>query len=436
MAYAILIILGLVYLAFLLMLVVKLIEAFVRIFGGVGFHHSRHVVDSGLYGAWGLAGWFGSQPRKRPRRHRPSGSGSGSGLGSVPPFHHGSSQLSLSKPGPQGLPTPTSSAPPSVLRPEHALQPYREESDDEDGYIMGAWHSYTKPRYSAVEDQTFGEQTPPQQSSGFMRVGGGRAHMDTPYAIQSNSRGSFERQTMPLRHAVTTPEPDHNLPPTSFRFATTSSTSSALDVNFLQSHTMNDNPPGPSGHSGRRGSSPPSPVIGRAAGRPNLPHGAMPPAHFRVQSQSAIVVDPGPAETSIYPGPSGSHNSRNGIRMSNVPVNTSSPMKAPVRHASEDLDSPPNTPKKKPWFRLRNKSNGDDDAPADEEFGLSTGNNGGNGSGRSFQVVRKGQGQSQSPGKRPSTAGSSGGDDGGQKKTFVVLRGRDAQSDEGYGGPS
>jgi hypothetical protein len=419
------------------MLVVKLIEAFVRIFGGVGFHRSRHVVDSGLYGAWGLAGWFGSQPRRRPRRsghHRRSGSGSGSS----PPFHPGSSQLSLSKPGLQSLPTPTSSAPPSVLRPEHALQPYREESDDEDGYIMGAWHSYTKPGYSAVEDHTPGEQTPPQQSSGFMRVGGGRAHIDTPYAIQSSSRGSFERQTIPLRHPISSPEPDYNLPLTSLRFAATS-TSSTPD--FLQVHTVNDNPPGPSGR-GRRGSgSPPSPVIGRAAGRPNLPHGAMPPAHLRVQSQSAIVVDPGPVDTSNPPGPSGSHNSRNGIRMSNVPMNAPSPIRAPpVRYTSDDgaPDSPPTTHRKKPWFRgLRNKGQGDDGAPADEEFGVATGTNGGNGSGRSFQVVRKNQGQGQSPGKRPSTAGSSGGEDGGQKKgTFVVLRGRDAQSDEGYGGPS
>ena len=440
-AYAILIILGLVYFAFLLMLVVKLIEAFVRIFGGVGFHRSRHVVDSGLYGACGLAGWFGSQPRKRPRRqghHRPSGSGSGSGSasGHPYPYRHESSQLSLSKPGHQSLPTPSSSAPPSVLRPEHALQPYREESDDEDGYIMRAWHS-SKPGYSAVENQSFGDNLPPtQKPSGFMRVGGGRSHFDTPYAVRSDSRGSLDRQAVPPHHAITSPELDYNLPPTSLKFATTSSTSTTPHVDILQNHPTHNNAPGSSGH-GRRGSgSPPSPVIGRTAGRPNLPHGAMPPAHFRVQSQSAIVVNPGLAGTSNTPGPSGSHNPGNVIGVTNV-GNTPSPVRVPpVRYTSDDgsLDSPPTSPKKKPWFRgLRGRGHSDGSVPADEETGPSASTSGGTASGRSFVVTRKNQGQGQAPRKRSSTAGTPSADDGSQKKgTFVVLRGREAQSDEGY----
>ena len=435
-AYAILIILGLVYLAFVLMLIVKLIEASIRIFGGVGFHRTRHVVDSGLYGAWGMAGWFGSQPRRRTRRrgqHRRSRSGSN------PPLRIGSSQFSLAKPGPQSLPTPSSSAPPSVLRPEHALQPYREESDDEDGYIMGAWHSYTKPGYSAAEDQQLLEPPPPPpKPSGFMRVGGGRAHFDTPYAIQSDSRASLDRQPSPLHHPVPSPELDHNLASTSSRFAKTSSTSSMPGVDFLQNNATNNNSPT---YDRRRGSgSPPSPIIGRAAGRPNLPTGAMPPAHFRVQSQSAVVVNPSLVDTS--PGPAGSNGSRNRTGVTNVPGNMSSPKRvSSIRYASDEglQDSTLSTSKKKPWYRgLRNKGYSDSGVPVDEEAGPSTGGTGGNAPGRSFVVVRKNQGQGQSQGhrNRPSTAGSSGGDDAGQKKgTFVVLRGRDAQPDDGHAGP-
>jgi hypothetical protein len=406
------------------MLVVKLIEAFVRIFGRVGFHRTRHVVDSGLYGACGLAGWFGSQPRRRPRRnghhHRPSGSGS------APPLRIASSQLSLAKPGHQ-LPTPSSSAPPSVLRPEHALQPYREESDDEDGYIMGAWHSYTKPGYSAVEDHAFTDLTLlPQKASGFTRVGGGRAHFDTPYAIQSGSMASLDGDAMPPNHAVMPRSPIIiTLPPHSDS-AQSPQPRASPGVDNLQSNAANNNRPGSSG-SGGSGPSP-SPVIGRAAGRQNLPHGAMPPAHFRVQSQSAIVVNPGFMGNS--PGTVGSSGSGNGTGTSNVPGNMSPIRMPPIRYASDDgsFDSAPVTPKKKPWFKgLRVKGHSDSSPPDDEEAGPPTDNTGGNAPGRSFMVVRKGQSQGPSHRKDPSTTESSGGDDAGQKKgTFVVLRGRDA----------
>ena len=426
MAYAILIILGLVYLAFVLMLFVKLIEAVVRIFGGVGFHRTRHVVDSGLYGACGLAGWCGSRPRRRPRRqgrHRPSGSG-----GSGPTLRLGSSQMSLGKQGPQSLPTPSSSAPPSVLRPEHALQPYREESDDEDGYIMGAWHSFTKPSYSAVDDQVHaGPAPPPQKSSGFMRVGGGRAHFDTPYAIQSDSRASLDRQSPALNPPVTPPQPDYNRPPSSFRSGTASPNMNTPSVGILQNGGNNNSRPG-SSSSGGGGGNPLPPAIGRAAGRQNLPHGAMPPAHFRIQSQSAIVVNPG--LTDPPPGPSGSNGSGNETGISNAPGKRPSPMKAPpIRYGSDDdgsLDSGSVSPKKKPWYRtLRSKGYSDSSPPADEEAGPSTGPS----SGKSFVVVRKTQGQGQGHRSRPSTAGD---DDAVQKRgSFVVLRGRD---DDGHGG--
>ena len=67
-AYAILFILGLIYLAFLLMLIVKVVEAILRIVGGIGFGRSRHVVDSGLLGTMGLMGCCGPRhPHRKPQ---------------------------------------------------------------------------------------------------------------------------------------------------------------------------------------------------------------------------------------------------------------------------------------------------------------------------------------------------------------------------------
>jgi len=235
-AYAILVICALVYLAFLLMLITKLIEAVIRIFGGVGFHKSRHVFDSGLFGASGLAGCCGS--RKRRRSHRKNRS---SDLPRVT-----SSQLSLNRIPIQKTSngTPAHSAPPSVLRPEHAYQPYREESDEEDGFIMGAWHSFPRPGYTAVEDQP---PPDPPKSSGFMRVGGGRSHYDTPYAIQA---GQASTATFP-----------------------------------------SDRRPSTQGSAPRRMSTPPpTPTMSNAA-RQTLPPGAMPP-HIRTKSQTAVIEDP------------------------------------------------------------------------------------------------------------------------------------------------
>ncbi|KAG2053743.1 hypothetical protein BDR06DRAFT_1008348 [Suillus hirtellus] len=77
--------------------------------------------------------------------------------------------------------------PPSVLRPQHASQPYREDSDDdaESGHIMGAWQPFPGPGPRSSYDRT-SISTPHQHSnSGFSRIGGSRAHYDSPYAIRS-----------------------------------------------------------------------------------------------------------------------------------------------------------------------------------------------------------------------------------------------------------
>lgn len=310
-AYAILLILGLIYLAFVLMLIVKLVEAVIRIFGGVGFHESRHVVDSGLLGVLGLVGCCGSGRRRRRSRYRQEPQ---------------PTTLPLKRPSPPFKDvTPTPSAPPSVLRPEHALQPYKEESDDETGFIMGAWQPFPRPGYNSVEDQPAPE--PPK--SGFARVGGGRAHYDSPYAITSNSvRGSNQTFPSSERNAGSShlqgPSYDYSPPPTP-------SISSAT-------------------------------VARQADVSSTLPPGAMPPAHHvRTKSQTAIIEDASAL-----------------INLSDIRAS-----QGIIGHVGDEDESEAAQPKKK-WFGLRrNRRQSELDiepsplAASDAEPG------------RSFLVVRK-----------------------------------------------
>ena len=182
---------GLVYLAFLLMLIVKVVEGFVRLFGRVPFNKSTHSMDSGVLGALSQAGCCGERKSKgdrRRRREKSSTSGrqsphsilpspmAGTGDKHPSPVHH--------------------SNPPSFLRPEQALLPYREDADDESGYIMGAWAtSYppqAQPGYQPVN--TFADTSDASlTSSGFARVGGGRANIDSPFAIAPRDHAQSPR---------------------------------------------------------------------------------------------------------------------------------------------------------------------------------------------------------------------------------------------------
>ncbi|TFY79835.1 hypothetical protein EWM64_g4175 [Hericium alpestre] len=249
--YAILFILALIYLAFVLMLTCKIIEGLVRIFGRIGFDRSRHAIDTGLLGACGMLGCCG--PRKRvSRRHRSKLSDLP--VAAMPP--------DFSRPTFHQDSTPTPSVgPPSVLRPEHALQPYKEESDDEGGFIMGAWRPFPRPGYSVVEGG-YPSGSPGGASSGsksgFSRVGGGRAHYQAPYAIASGSSLTFP----------------------------------SVERNATHQQRVSDD----------SSTSPPSPSIVNAE-RPmhpnyNLPPGAMPP-HVRTKSQTAVIETPAaPAKVS------------------------------------------------------------------------------------------------------------------------------------------
>ncbi|KAG1819328.1 hypothetical protein EV424DRAFT_947701 [Suillus variegatus] len=195
-AYGILIVLCLVYLTLFLILVIKVIEAVVRILGRVGFDHSRRPVDSGLIGVLSLLGCCGPRRGGRERRHckatevrhSPVARDSFAACDSSPYVPPNASFTQKDKGSSSSY--HSGGPPPSILRPEHALQPYREDSDDdaESGYIMGAWQPFPGPRSSY--DRT-SISTPPQHSnSGFSRIGGGRAHYDSPYAIASETGGS------------------------------------------------------------------------------------------------------------------------------------------------------------------------------------------------------------------------------------------------------
>ncbi|OCH94267.1 hypothetical protein OBBRIDRAFT_723169 [Obba rivulosa] len=333
-AYAILFILGLIYLAFVLMLIVKLVEATIRICGGIGFHRSRSAVDSGLLGTLGMLGCCGARrpPPKRGRAHPDD-------LPKQP------STLLLPRQPPVGR-DGTPSSPPSVLRPEHALQPYREESDDETGYIMGAWQPFPGPGYTAVEE------TPEQPKIGFARVGGGRAHYESPYAIASGSTHTFP----------------------------------SVERNFGSSTLAQ--PPSPMEYS-----PPPTPSVSSAARKADLslPIGAVPPAHIRTKSQTAIIenmTSTGPLSAQLVDG-----------AQNIVPES-----------AVDDL-APATQPKKNRWYnrrKPRRMSEGDilDSAPPPVLD-----------NGRSFVVVRK-----QRQGPSPKEPGSTNDTESGHR-SFEVLRG-------------
>lgn len=296
------------------MLLVKLVEASVRIFGGVGFHRSKHVVDSGLLGALSQIGCCGGRRTTPPKRsrHHPDGATSPA--------------LPLSRPTPAYKDvTPTPSSPPSVLRPEHALQPYKEESDDETGYIMGAWQSFPRPGYNQVNETS---PIPEIPKSGFARVGGGRAHYESPYAIASGSTQTFpsveNRQSLAPQASTKSAHQDYSPPPT----------------------------PSMTGAAKR-------------AELSDLPPGAMPPSHIRTKSQTAIIEDP-----SALPFMTGS-------RPLSQTQNTSA-------IDDGDEESSP-APKKKHWFNLR-KGRRSSDAEATLEVPPAEPEPN---SGRSFVVVRK-----------------------------------------------
>ena len=356
----ILLIIGIVYLALVLLWIIKIIEGVTRIVGGVGFDRSRHTVDSGLIGVCGLLGCCGSRKRSSPR-HRAKHS-------DLPKI---ASQTTLPLTGPKDS-TPTQSAPPSVFRPEHALRPYREENDDDTGYIMGAWRPFPRPGYSAVGDPP---ESPSKSGTGFSRIGGGRSHFDTPYSIATGSAYTF--------------------PSTSL-----------------------DQPATPQRHSHESNPSV-TPSFPNAERQPysSLPPGAMAP-HVRRKSQSAVIEHaPAPPKAALsLPSAQLAINAPSSYRRHSQLSEVVSPV--------TDDDSPEvSQPKKRYWFQLRKArlhSDGDETRPGQEVLTDEPAD-----TGRSFYVLRDRKAS------QPLESGSGTGTGTGEAseappaKSFVVLRGKD-----------
>jgi len=361
--YVILLIIAIVYLALVLLLFTKTIEAVTRIIGGVGFDRSRHTVDSGLIGVCLLVGCCGSRKQRSPRRRAKH---------TDLPKIASQTTLPLTSRKGSAIGTPTQSEPPSVFRPEHALRPYREENDDDTGYIMGAWRSFPRPGYNAVGDHA----TPPESpaKTGFSRVGGGRSHFDTPYSIATGSAHTF-----PLMSADQTSTPQR------------------------LSHESNPSV---------------TPSFTNAERQPysSLPPGAVAP-HVRRKSQSA-VIEHAPAPPKAASALSSSSQLAAAAAAGPSSFRGHSQLSEVVSPISDDDAEVVNQPKKRHWFQLRKprrQSDADEAQPGDVESGDT---------GRSFVVLRGPK--SAQPVASASGPGSGGAEAPPAAKSFVVLRGKDA----------
>ncbi|KAG9104714.1 hypothetical protein FRC06_011608 [Ceratobasidium sp. 370] len=214
-AYAILIIISVIYVMFILILACKIFEGLIRLIWHISFDRSHHSIDSGLAGALGQAGCCGARRRRRRsrgHRYQLSGSQSGSanskagmagrrtssGLGANVDYPVNGLEYQANAMGYPPGPNTVVPAPQSYLRPEQVWQPYREADDDENGFIMQSWHQHpNQPGYPPTQPGPGYQPVPTQPtpastsvSSGFSRVKGGRAHYDSPFAIRAPARPS------------------------------------------------------------------------------------------------------------------------------------------------------------------------------------------------------------------------------------------------------
>ncbi|KAJ3825984.1 hypothetical protein F5880DRAFT_1548147 [Lentinula raphanica] len=403
-AYGILIILALIYASFALMLVIKVIEAIVRIVGGVSFDRSRHVVDSGLFGACGLLGCCGG-PRKSSSRGKRSGKSSDKTGYTQADSGPRSPKSELSFPptiaAGNGKGSIHSGPPPSVLKPEHALRPYREESDDETGYIMGAWQPFQNRSsgYIPVGDTASTSAVPPPaaKSSGFSRVGGGRAHIDSPYAISQDQATAST----------------HTFPSIGHRAAASQAATGSVGELSLSRHRVDDSPP-------------PSVSSNIALGQrqvyedpSGLPPGAMAPYHVRKKSQTAIIENVDPAPPTHKPAGSSASNSagtsRPPSRANRFESSGSSPAPPTAyRRRSATIESDDDSSygrSKKKWYHLRRsrahstEGYGVPAVAAAENASLSPDPPSSATPGKSFVVIRK---QQTSPARSLQVASGSG----------------------------
>ncbi|CAE6433123.1 unnamed protein product [Rhizoctonia solani] len=258
-AYAILIIAGIIYITFIVVLFFKILEGLVRLIFKVSFDRSHHSVDTGFIGALGLAGCCGSRSKRKRRsrghRYQLSGSISGSSNSKAGLMGRSSSGLEYPTagyaPGPPGMngnhpipngpygnypPSngltsyPPGPAPQSYLRPEQIWQSYQEADEDDAGHIMQSWNKHqTSPPQGALQVPPASQPGPAYQpvptnqssssgfvnntpsSSGFSRVKGGRAHYESPFAIRAPARPSPLSSQIHLPPGARPPEQPSNV---------------------------------------------------------------------------------------------------------------------------------------------------------------------------------------------------------------------------------
>jgi len=243
---------------------------------------------------------------------------------------------------------------------------------------MGAWQPFPRPGYNPVDDPLSPTQAHPNASatSGFSRVGGGRATFDTPYAIATGSTLTF-----PSAHTASAPQTGGALP------------LSPDDDDDLQLPTAS---------------------VANIARQPQQAHSDLPPgamfSHMRTISQTAMVEDYNPNPASHPPA-------------TGKPRRVSS-----SALLDEDVDIL--QPKRKHWYNVRkDRRHSDGGAVARDEEPVATTAT----PGKSFVVIRdkKPQGpQSTSPGPLQTTHAEASGiqDIGGdvtpkeRRGSFVVLR--------------
>ncbi|THH11480.1 hypothetical protein EW145_g629 [Phellinidium pouzarii] len=342
---------------------IKIIEGLFRIVGRVPFDRSKHSLDSGLLGVLGLLGCCKPAGRRRRTNRRSTGTDqrSSTQLGSQQQFAMGN----------KGSTPPSSThGTPSVLRPEQALRPYREDSDDESGFIMGSWQPFPQAGYGPIDARPPSPvvETPPK--SGFARVGGGRAHYDSPYAIQGSTAAVMAKHEFPSVERVHQPSP----PPPS-RFTDTPTNRSTVTVN----HAVTT----------------------------GLPPGAMSPAqpssHVRTKSQTAIIED-----ASVL------FNLASGSPTAPASGGRDDPLTPPaIPIETDDSSSDVTQPRRTHWFPFRKTRRMSEGSYPVE-----------GGGGRSFAVLRDKRPSGPTISSNTETPAEEGG-----RRSFVVLRGNNASDD-------
>ncbi|CAE6486694.1 unnamed protein product [Rhizoctonia solani] len=199
-AYAILIIAGIIYLTFVIVLFFKLLEGFVTL--------AWTSVSALWEHFWQLEfkGWTdGTNANYPPVNVAYANYPPSNGLTSYPP-------------GP---------SPQSYLRPEQIYQSYQEADEDDAGHIMQSWNKFqTSPAQGNLQVPAASQPGPVYQpvptnasqsgfvnnapSSGFSRVKGGRAHYDSPFAIRAPARPSPLSSQVHLPPGARPPEQPSN----------------------------------------------------------------------------------------------------------------------------------------------------------------------------------------------------------------------------------